>query len=90
MYLDGVLLTQILHILISQKHERRLLRWSVRLDLCLESLEHDNAVGQDSREEGGAISELCPSGVVVECHVGEAISKYGEQEEEVSDKPTLD
>lgn len=80
-------LTEILYILIREQEEGGRADLGTRLHTSTVGFEDDNAICRDGRHKGKSVSESSPSRIVVEGEVGESISKDGEQEGEVAQKP---
>lgn len=72
-------LTEVLDVLICQHLNRRTLSLPTLLTRA-EALKDDDAVGYGSRDEAQAVGELCPTRVVVEGDVRQAVTERGEEE----------
>ena len=79
-----------MHILVRQQEEDGRANLGARFHAGTICLEDNDAVGGHGGDEGETIGDRCPSGIVVERNVREAISEDGEEEGEVTAKPGAD
>ena len=82
--MDGC--TQILDILIGKQGDKACGFALSRA--CPVALVDDDAVCCSRRDEGSAVGEAGPAGVVVECNVGQSIADSAKQKGDVSGEPS--
>lgn len=81
-----VLLTEILHVLVSRQLERAALTLTT---LCTStvSLEHDYAIGNCCGHKGSAVGESSPAAVEVEGKVAEGVAESAQEESDMAAEP---
>jgi hypothetical protein len=80
-------LTKVLHILVANQLERAALALTA-LRTCAVALEDNDAVGDGSGNESGAVREASPAAGRVEGDVAQGVAEGGEQESHMSSKPS--